>query len=191
MSNNYSEQIFQSIDTIISQRLNEVSFDKTEICEIVSQDKDNVNKYWVSNGSLKYEAYSIDENRKYLANQKVYVTIPQGNYDLRKLIIGSNTADETNENLYVNPFNHLITSSSHNVSDINIILSGGLISYNEYKVDVELTLYSFPLEYNCEFIEKENIKTYADFKHMDYICFNREQANKLDLIRKSVIDEFT
>ena len=64
MSTNYSEQIFQSIDTIISQRLNEVSFDKTEICEIVSQDKDNVNKYWVSNGSLKYEAYSIDENRK-------------------------------------------------------------------------------------------------------------------------------
>lgn len=120
MSTNYSEQIFQSIDTIISQRLNEVSFDKTEICEIVSQDKDNVNKYWVSNGSLKYEAYSIDENRKYLANQKVYVTIPQGNYDLRKLIIGSYSADETNENLYVNPFNHLVTSSSHEVSDIII-----------------------------------------------------------------------
>ena len=120
MSNNYSEQIFQSIDTIISQRLNEVSFDKTEICEIVSQDKDNVNRYWVSNGSLKYEAYSIDENRKYLANQKVYVTIPQGNYDLRKLIIGSYSADETNENLYVNPFNHLITSSSHKLSDIII-----------------------------------------------------------------------
>lgn len=65
-----------------------------------------------------------------------------------------------------------------------------ILSYNEYKVDVELTLYSFPLEYNCEFIEKESIKTYADFKHMDYICFNREQANKLDLIRKSVINEF-
>ena len=112
MSTNYSEQIFQSIDTIISQRLNEVSFDKTEICEIVSQDKDNVNKYWVSNGSLKYEAYSTDENRKYLTNQKVYVTIPQGNYDLRKLIIGSYSSDETNENLYVNPFNYLVTSST-------------------------------------------------------------------------------
>ena len=120
MSTNYSEQIFQSIDTIISQRLNEVSFDKTEICEIISQDENNKNKYWVSNGSLKYEAYSTDENRKYLINQKVYVTIPQGNYDLRKLIIGSYSADEINENLYVNPFNHLVTSSSHNVSDINI-----------------------------------------------------------------------
>ena len=133
MSNNYSEQIFQSIDTIVSQRLNEVSFDKTEICEIVSQDKDNVNKYWVSNGSLKYEAYSIDENRKYLANQKVCVTIPQGNYDLRKLIIGSYTADETNENLYVNPFNHLVTSSNHEVSDIIITTNTSGNSTSNFK----------------------------------------------------------
>lgn len=133
MSTNYSEQIFQSIDTIISQRLNEVSFDKTEICEIVSQDKDNVNKYWVSNGSLKYEAYSIDENRKYLANQKVCVTIPQGNYDLRKLIIGSYTADETNENLYVNPFNHLVTSSNHEVSDIIITTNTSGNSTSNFK----------------------------------------------------------
>ena len=133
MSNNYSEQIFQSIDTIISQRLNEVSFDKTEICEIISQDKDNVNKYWVSNDSLKYEAYSIDENRKYLTNQKVYVTIPQGNYDLRKLIIGSYSADETNENLYVNPFNHLVTSSSHEVSDIIITTNTSGNSTSNFK----------------------------------------------------------
>ena len=112
MSNNYSEQIFQSIDTIISQRLNEVSFDKTEICEIISQDKNDKRKYLVSNGSLKYEAYSDDENRSYLNNQKVYVRITNGDYSLRKIITGSYAADETNENLYVNPFNHLVTSST-------------------------------------------------------------------------------
>ena len=61
---------------------------------------------------------------------------------------------------------------------------------NEYKVDIDLTLYSFPLEYNCEFIEKEKIKTYTDFKHIDYICFNREQAHKLDFIRKNIIKEY-
>ena len=112
MSTNYSEQIFQSIDTIISQRLNEVSFDKTEICEIISQDKNDKRKYLVSNGSLKYEAYSDDENRSYLNNQKVYVRITNGDYSLRKTITGSYATDETNENLYVNPFNHLVTSST-------------------------------------------------------------------------------
>lgn len=113
MSNNYSEQIFQSIDTIISQRLNEVSFDKTEICKIVNQNKDYPNRYQVTNeAGLKYEAYSSDDNKKYLEGQKVYVVVPQGNYELRKLIIGSYSADEIPKNLYVNPFNHLVTSST-------------------------------------------------------------------------------
>lgn len=119
MSTNYSEQIFQSIDTIISQRLNEVSFDKTEICEVISQDKNDKRKYLVSNGSLKYEAYSDDENRSYLnnQNQKVYVRITNGDYSLRKIITGSYAADETNENLYVNPFNYLVTSSTLSLSN--------------------------------------------------------------------------
>lgn len=112
MGTNYSEQIFQSIDTIISQRLNEVSFDKTEICKIISQDENDKRKYLVSNGSLKYEAYSDDENRNYFNNQKVYVRITNGDYSLRKIITGSYAADDTNENLYVNPFNHLVTSSA-------------------------------------------------------------------------------
>ena len=114
MSTNYSEQIFQSIDTIISQRLNEVSFDKTEICEIISQDKNDKRKYLVSNGSLKYEAYSDDENRSYLNNQKVYVRITNGDYSLRKIITGSYTTDEIPKNLYTNPFNHLVVSSKYN-----------------------------------------------------------------------------
>ncbi len=113
MGTNYSEQIFQSIDTIISQRLNEVSFDKTEICKIVNQNKDYPDRYWVTNeAGLKYEAYSSDDNKKYLEGQKVYVTVPQGNYELRKLIIGSYSADEIPKNLYTNPFNYLVTSST-------------------------------------------------------------------------------
>ena len=110
MSTNYSEQIFQSVDTIISQRLNEVSFDKTEICEIISIDKKTVGKYLVSNGSLKYEAYSDDENREYKVGTKVYVRINNGDYSLRKTITGSYTADEIPKNLYTNPFNYLIKS---------------------------------------------------------------------------------
>lgn len=110
MSTNYSEQIFQSVDTIISQRLNEVSFDKTEICEIISIDKKTVGKYLVSNGSLKYEAYSDDENREYKVGTKVYVRINNGDYSLRKTITGSYTADEIPKNLYTNPFNYLVKS---------------------------------------------------------------------------------
>ena len=65
------------------------------------------------------------------------VTIPQGNYDLRKLIIGSYSADETNENLYVNPFNYLVTSSSHEVSDIIITTNTSGNSTSDFK-DLEI-----------------------------------------------------
>lgn len=110
--NNYSEQIFQSIDTIISQRLNEVKFDRTITCEVIAGVKDYPNKYWVSDGATKFQACVADSSRTYTADQKVYVLIPNGDYNSAdKVIIGSYTADELPKNLYTNPFDHLVYSS--------------------------------------------------------------------------------
>lgn len=110
--NNYSEQIFQSIDTIISQRLNEVKFDRTITCEVIAGVEDYPNKYWVSDGATKFQACVADSSRTYMTGQKVYVLIPNGDYNnTDKVIIGSYTADELPKNLYVNPFNHLVYSS--------------------------------------------------------------------------------
>lgn len=110
--NNYSEQIFQSIDTIISQRLNEVKFDRTITCEVIAGVKDYPNKYWVSDGATKFQACVADSSRTYTAGQKVYVLIPNGDYNSAdKVIIGSYTADELPKNLYTNPFDHLVYSS--------------------------------------------------------------------------------
>lgn len=110
--NNYSEQIFQSIDTIISQRLNEVKFDRTITCEVIAGVKDYPNKYWVSDGATKFQACVADSSRTYIAGQKVYVLIPNGDYNSAdKVIIGSYTADELPKNLYTNPFDHLVYSS--------------------------------------------------------------------------------
>ena len=111
---NYSQEMFQAIDTIITQRLNEVSFDKTEICKIIKVNKQEPGKYLVSNeGGLKYEAYSIGENKEYLTNQKVYVTIPQGKYEFRKLIIGSYSEDELKSTLYTLPFKNFVISNKY------------------------------------------------------------------------------
>lgn len=110
--NNYSEQIFQSIDTIISQRLNEVKFDRTITCEVIAGVKGYPNKYWVSDGATKFQACVADSSRTYIAGQKVYVLIPNGDYNSAdKVIIGSYTADELPKNLYTNPFDHLVYSS--------------------------------------------------------------------------------
>ena len=104
MNTNSSENLFQSFDTIVDWKLQQITvFDKTEICTIVSQDENNKNKYWVSNeAGLRYEAYNISDSKsEYSQNQKVYVTIPQGNYEFKKIILGVYEADEKPKPLYM------------------------------------------------------------------------------------------
>lgn len=52
---NAIEDLLQSIDLVSSYKTKEISYDKTEVCEIISELA--TGKYWVSNGSAKYEAY--------------------------------------------------------------------------------------------------------------------------------------
>ena len=135
--NNYSEQIFQSIDTIISQRLNEVKFDRTITCEVIAGVKDYPNKYWVSDGATKFQACVADSSRTYTEKQKVYVLIPNGDYNSTdKVIIGSYTADELPKNLYTNPFDHLVYSSKYKVTTDDLkILANDSKDYESITLD--------------------------------------------------------
>lgn len=138
--NNYSEQIFQSIDTIISQRLNEVKFDRTITCEVIAGVKDYPNKYWVSDGATKFQACVADSSRTYTEKQKVYVLIPNGDYNSAdKVIIGSYTADELPKNLYTNPFDHLVYSSKY---EVGLDEEGLKILANDAEKDYESAILS-------------------------------------------------
>lgn len=138
--NNYSEQIFQSIDTIISQRLNEVKFDRTITCKVIAGVKDYPNKYWVSDGATKFQACVADSSRTYIAGQKVYVLIPNGDYNSAdKVIIGSYTADELPKNLYTNPFDHLVYSSKY---EVGLNEEGLKILANDAEKDYESAILS-------------------------------------------------
>lgn len=102
-----SENLFQAIDTIISQRINEVSFDRTLICEIVSDSQHEKGEYTVKQDARKFVAYASGTER-YRVGQQVYVTIPQGNYDLKKVIIGRYSADDINPHQYSSPMDAML-----------------------------------------------------------------------------------
>lgn len=156
--NNYSEQIFQSIDTIISQRLNEVKFDRTITCEVIAGVKDYPNKYWVSDGATKFQACVADSSRTYTEKQKVYVLIPNGDYNnTDKVIIGSYTADELPKNLYTNPFDHLVYSSK--------------ISFGPYALDKYIET-SIDTESLILVDEQEIAFNYSNTTPFDYIGLN-------------------
>ena len=117
---NIAEQVLRSADEIVSSRLNEVHFDKTEIATVLSKVKNKENVYWLNNGSIKYEANALN-NSEYSDGAQVYVTIINGDYNQDKIIIGS--YDNTNDDpvyLYEDPFDRfgINTTISINIDQI-------------------------------------------------------------------------
>lgn len=90
LDNEIASGVLSTVDLLIEQRLQEVKGDKTILVTIEEQDKDDTSKYLVSVGGMKFYAYAnSDTTTTYTKNQKVYVLIPEGDYNLKKIIIGS------------------------------------------------------------------------------------------------------
>lgn len=92
MSIDYAEQLFQSMDTIITKRINELSFDKTIICTITDDTEKEVGKYIVTDGSMTFEAYG--DNKDYEKDNQVLVTIPNGDWSQQKTILNKYITSE-------------------------------------------------------------------------------------------------
>lgn len=94
------------METIAQSVVDGVSYDKTILCTIVDDaDRDNGN-YRVSDGSSNFWAYS--ETKTFRNDEQVYVTIPNGDYSLQKLIIGKKKETEEEAFNYVKPFENLM-----------------------------------------------------------------------------------
>lgn len=89
-----AEDLFNSIDTIVGQRLSALSFDTTVIATIVDDSKKAQGHYVVSDGSIKFDAYTNDTN--YKVDDQVRVTVLNGDWSQKKFIAGKYVDDETN-----------------------------------------------------------------------------------------------
>lgn len=125
MVKDYAESILQSIDIVVGQRLNDIRFDRSENCTIVS-DKDKKNGcYEVSNGSTKYNAYvevTGSENMPdYKVNDTVQVRIPNGDFSQKKYIVCKCVIDNnTSPITYVSPLDTVLDMTDNIISGENI-----------------------------------------------------------------------
>lgn len=124
-----SQQLFQAIDEIVSAKLNQVTFDKTVVCTVIEQVAEDPTLYWVNEGSVKFTARAVVAGEKYRENQKVYVTIPNGDYNLDKIIIGGYLAEKLPEYLYTDPFKKLAPAATIEPED-EIILTAAVGASN-------------------------------------------------------------
>jgi hypothetical protein len=86
MADNYVEQLFEAIDIITQKKLENLPYDQTIVCTIVSNENAENNEYIVTDGTTTFNAYS--ENTTYRKNAKVYVTIPNNDMLNKKQITG-------------------------------------------------------------------------------------------------------
>lgn len=149
--NNHADNIIQAVETIVDQKLNSFAFDKTESCKIVSQDSNDKQKYWVSNGNMRFEAYALNGENNYSINSQVYVLIPKGDYNERKIILGS-ASDQVNvATEYTKPFE-------------NIIIANSFELLKENKLSIDNTLKSSNMIINIQDLENN-----TGFGVYDYI----------------------
>lgn len=139
MENNFNENLFQAIDTIIAKRLEEVVFDETIQCSIVGKTSTKSNEYEVKNNSVIFKAIAKD-GEEYKAGDNVCISILANSNE--RIILGRYTLEQEDALSYTDPFDKFVTDK-----EIPLISGGESIAVidltNEQEIsceDIELTL---------------------------------------------------
>jgi hypothetical protein len=137
------EQLFESIDIILGQRLQDVNFDKTIICTIVDDSDKKNGCYIVSDGTIKFKAYVSDST--YNKDDQVRVSVLGGDFNEKKFITGRYTGNEESKPItYKSPLENiipitgnLVEKTVHSKNGINSLTANGDIIQQEiWRIDL-------------------------------------------------------
>lgn len=112
---NVSENLFQAMDIIIAERLNGLNYDKTILCKIEDDSKKDKGEYTVTDGASTFIAISKDAT--YTKGSSVYVTVPTGDFNQQKLIVGRYIANNEQYATYQAPFELYLEISENLIED--------------------------------------------------------------------------
>lgn len=128
------EALLKAVDTIVTQRNNELELDKT-ITAIVKKNlglkNNNKPVYRVQYSGGFIDAVCQNVNDIYLPNTSVYVLIPQGNFSKEKIIIGPADFNDTQEKTPVVNIANSYAKIGKNLLSSNEDISYGLHSWHE------------------------------------------------------------
>lgn len=109
------EQLFQAVEILTKKQIEAVKFDQTIEATIIDASKSDDGEYIVSTGNAKFAAYSTET--KYRENDAVLVTIPQGNYDNQKMIVGKQVNKMNTPMVYEFPFEKIIDITTNLIQE--------------------------------------------------------------------------
>lgn len=113
----YAEILLNTIDVVIAERMRDQKFDETIVCTITDTSKADKGLYTVSNGTIKFDAYS--DITTYEVDEAVRVTIARGDYTQKKYIIGKAVSEKNGNQpiVYSAPSSQILNITGNIVSD--------------------------------------------------------------------------
>lgn len=101
-----SDSVFDAVSILIDKKLETMKFDETISAKIVNDTNSSKGEYTILIDNVKCKAYSASVD--YRNDDMVMVTVPQGNYDNQKIIIGKCVKDNNIPMSYKSPFSYFI-----------------------------------------------------------------------------------
>lgn len=110
-----AEVICESVNILIEEKIKGIQFDRTINCTIINDEQAKDGVYRVSDGSTKFYAYSASTT--YKKDDAVYVTVPNGDFNNQKIIIGKQVTNNTSPFLFTTPFDTMVDVSTNLIND--------------------------------------------------------------------------
>ena len=129
MSNlNIQEELLKAMDEFMKKYSAVANSDITGVYKIIDKNPNIDYLYTVTDDSNTFEVRAGNVKDKYSVGQRVFVTIPQGDYSKEKIIIGGYIEDELPQYLYSDPFKDMRWESCINMNSSTITLSNNQAS---------------------------------------------------------------
>ena len=107
----YVENLCEAMEIIAQKQIEQVSFDITLEATVIDASKAKEGKYIVSTGNASFLAYSTETG--YRNDDAVMVTVPQGDYDKQKIIVGKQVGNSNTPLIYKSPFQELVNVTNN------------------------------------------------------------------------------
>lgn len=130
----YAENLCEAMKIIFDKQIKQLSFDITIDATVIDASKAENGVYTVSHDGATFIAYSTDTNFK--EKDVVMVTVPQGNYDNQKMIIGKQVDKDKEKKpiTYQSPFSQITNLSGNlvygNIEEKGLLANGGIFIRN-------------------------------------------------------------
>lgn len=111
-SHNYEEIFCDAVNQLIQSSLQGLSFDITKNCSIIDISERKYGKYQVSDGTIKFTAYT-NNTLFYELDDTVLVTVPEGDFNRQAIIIGKLANPLTGSLNIADPFENFLKGTSN------------------------------------------------------------------------------